>query len=414
MHTDQRGYALVLGLVGSGLLLVLWVHLQNTGRHLNQAHELRTALDTAAYSGAVVQSRTLNALGLLNRAYIGHQIASAHLLTLASWAHWAQTQARQASLANPPIWLIEGFFGSAYGQAYQASQTIPNLNDLLSRLSSSFDAQQRFNSDHYGAFILELEAQTRELRNAVISEILDRNLGHKQAHIKLINDEWQGVFAHYSVAQSISWIKKLKKHFRFLEQRDRTVKSPTPVSERCPHLRHQLRRIGRTEIDEQGHWSADDSLSFHALRSNRWIGCYYREYAMGWAWQPEQGAFFSEPYSEDARDSFADLNFWRWVDQQSGWGYLSESVNPLANSYAVRDRGAWHAEPFRNLVHTESTQYGFELQAQMEQMDKTFTAKTAARSHFKIPFDLRKRHQTPTHESAWFPFWSSSLAEFQF
>src|SRR5690625_1023637 len=103
MHTDQRGYALVLGLVGSGLLLVLWVHLQNTGRHLNQAHELRTALDTAAYSGAVVQSRTLNALGLLNRAYIGHQIASAHLLTLASWAHWAQTQARQASLANPPI-----------------------------------------------------------------------------------------------------------------------------------------------------------------------------------------------------------------------------------------------------------------------------------------------------------------------
>ncbi|HLR29678.1 MAG TPA: hypothetical protein VK082_03780 [Paenalcaligenes sp.] len=412
MHIHQRGYALVLGLIGSGLLLLLWVHLQSVGRHLSQAHELRTALDTAAHSGAVVQSRTLNALSLLNRAYIGHQIASAHLLTLASWAHWAKTQARQSSLANPPVWLIDGFFGTTYGQAYQATQIVPNLSDLLSRLSSSFDAQQQFSGEHYGAFINALEAQTRDLRNAVIVEILESNIGQKQAHIKFIKDEWENVFMHFSAVQGISWVGELQNHFHFLQQRSQTLKSPTPVSERCPHLRHQLRRIGRTEIDEDGHWSVDDSLSFHALRSNRWIGCYYREYAMGWAWQPEQGAAFSNPYSEDARDSFADLHFWRWVDQQSGWGYLSESINPLANSYAVRDRGSWHAEPFRHLPYGKSTQYGFVLKAQVAQMGKTFTAKTGAHSQFKIPSSLRKRYRTATDEQAWFPFWLVSLTEF--
>src|SRR5690625_2564618 len=123
----QRGYAVVLGVLGSGLLLLLWVHLHSVGRDLRAAHELRTALDTAAYSGAVVQTRTLNALSLLNRSYIGHQIASAHILTLAAWAQWTQNQARQASMANPPSWLIGGFFGSSYGSSYSAAQSVPYL-----------------------------------------------------------------------------------------------------------------------------------------------------------------------------------------------------------------------------------------------------------------------------------------------
>src|SRR5699024_11292353 len=67
----QQGYALVLGVLGSALLLVWWSQLYLVGQRLNQAHQLRTALDAAAYSGAVVQTRSLNVLALLNRAYMG-------------------------------------------------------------------------------------------------------------------------------------------------------------------------------------------------------------------------------------------------------------------------------------------------------------------------------------------------------
>lgn len=409
---SQRGYALVLGIIGGGLFLLLWVQLHTVGRHLNYAHELRVALDAAGYSGAVVQSRTLNALGLLNRAYIGHQIASAHLLTLASWAQWTRMQARQSGVANPPSWLIDGFFGSSYGQAYQAAQAVPNLKDLQTRLQSVFAAQQNFNSEYYSAFVTGLAQQTRELRNRVIHEVLSHNLGKPALHIEFIEDDWHEVFASYQPSRSIAWLGELQNHFNFLQQRRRTVQSRTPVSERCPHLRHQLRRIGRTQIDEQGQWSADDSLSFHALRSNRWIGCYYREYAMGWAWHPEQGASFGEPYSEDARDSFGELHFWRWVDQQSGWGYLSESINPLANSYAVRDREVWQAATFRSLVYGQRTQYGLTLRAQVEHQGQIFSARTGAFSRFTLPTSLRWRRPPAADEQAWFPFWTTSLAEF--
>ena len=412
----QRGMAVVLGVLGSALLLVLGLHLYQVGKHLRQAHQLRTALDAAAYSGAVVQSRTLNALSLLNRAYIGHQIASAHILTLAAWAHWAQKQAAQATIGNPPIWLIEGFFGSSYGQAYHATQRVPHLSDLIKRLRAVFTAQQEFNGTYYEHFVHALEEQTRRTRNAVIAEVLARNLSLtsvEESQIEFLNDHWHDLLTQFSPEQGIHWVRSLQQHYAFLKQRARTVRSAFPVSDRCPHLRHQLRRMGQTYLDAQGRWSVEDSLSFHALRSNRWIGCYYREYAMGWAWQPEQGATISAPYSTDAPANFADIHFWRWVNQQSGWGHLSEGVNPLANSYAVRDKVDWQAEPFRSLSYAQHSQFSFVLQARIQLGDENFTAQSGAISRFSLPFQHRWRRSLMGHEQAWFPFWQSALFQYQ-
>src|SRR5690625_6954904 len=80
----------------------------------------------------------------------------------------------------------------------------------------------------------------------------DLNLGKPALHIEFIEDDWHEVFVSYQPSRSIAWLGELQNHFNFLQQRRRTVQSRTPVSERCPHLRHQLRRIGRTQIDEQG------------------------------------------------------------------------------------------------------------------------------------------------------------------
>src|SRR5690625_484938 len=115
--SEQRGYALVLGVLGSAVLLMWWAQLHLVGKRLDQAHQLRVALDSAAYSGGVVQSRTLNALSLLNRAYIGHQIVIPHLVSLGGWAQFAEYQDRQSARAKPPARLKCSIFCSVTDRA---------------------------------------------------------------------------------------------------------------------------------------------------------------------------------------------------------------------------------------------------------------------------------------------------------
>jgi len=410
----QKGYGVVLGLLGSALLLVWLLRLNFVGQKLNQAHHLRTALDSAAYSGAVIQSQALNTLALLNRAYIGHQIATGHLLTLASWADFTQTQSKQISTANPPSWLIHSFFGSQYGRSYEATRSVTRLRDLRNSLSIVYSDQQNFKTRLYQDFVDQIESQIKALRNQIINEVFQMNIRNEHSmlsyEIEVQDDDWADLFTHFSVAQSVQWVKKLKHLYQFLQRRERTVKSAVPVSKRCPHLRHQLRRIGKTRLNAQGNWSVDDTLSFHALRSNRWIGCYYREYAMGWAWQPEQGGALDMPFSEDSRKNFSDLPFWRWVKKHSGWGYLSEGVNPLANTYAVNERKNWQAKKNLNLIYSKSTHYQFSLSLEANLNDQNFKASTAAKSQFILPNHYQWQKAIAGNEQAWFPFWESQLA----
>jgi len=412
----QQGYALVLGVLGSALLLVWWSQLYLVGQRLNQAHQLRTALDAAAYSVAVVQTRSLNVLALLNRAYMGHQIASAQTLSLAAWAQFARNQARQASLSNPPDWLISSFFGGYYGAAYQSTRVVPALAELNAQLGHAFAQQQSFSTELYQNFVHDLERHTKEVRAAVIDEVFSTNMALEKTlinyELSFVQDDWADVFTVFGATQGVSWLRQLQAHYAFLQNRQHTVRSALPVSERCPHLRHQLRRIGRTELNERGQWSAYDSLSFHALRSNRWVGCYYREYAMGWAWQPTQGVALDEPYSAEVRDNFADINFWEWVDQQSGWGFLSEGVNPLANTYAMRDRVQWPAHSVRALDMPFRQQFRFELFLQARLGEQPFNARTAAHSLFQLPPGWQWGQAMPAQDQGWYPFWVTQLGTY--
>lgn len=415
--SEQRGYALVLGVLGSAVLLMWWAQLHLVGKRLDQAHQLRVALDSAAYSGGVVQSRTLNALSLLNRAYIGHQIVTAHLVSLAAWAQFAEHQARQGARANPPAWLIGSFFRTDYARAYQAAQRAPALIHMRNALRTVHAQQQQFTTQIYAHFIKDMAQQSRKTRNQLIEDLLHKNLTHTLAvesvDINITADDWQQVTDKFSVQSAVQWVRDLQRHYAFLKQRTQTIKSMTPVSRRCPHLRHQLRRIGSTQIDDKGRWSAHDSLSFHALRSNRWIGCYYREYAMGWAWQPVQEAEFDLVHSKDAREGFGDLHFWRWVERQGNWDFLSEGANPLANSYAVRDGRAWAAVPFQALDKAVKEHYGFRIAAHALLDGQAFHAQSAAQSQFVLPPGHRWQRQPQGDEQSWYPFWTTALMSYE-
>src|SRR5690554_6367931 len=70
--------------------------------------------------------------------------------------------------------------------------------------------------------------------------------------------------------------------YGFLDPRDHTARNDWIVSPRCPAWRHELRRRGATQWQDYDTWHSLDTQSYHALRSNRFIGYYYREYPMGW------------------------------------------------------------------------------------------------------------------------------------
>src|SRR5690606_23197958 len=106
MPSAQAGQALpvVLALAAVGGMAL--VALYNVGQTAAARVRLTHAADAAAYSGALAQARALNLLAYINRAQVAHQVAMAHLVTLASWAQLGQAHARQQSIRNPPASLI--------------------------------------------------------------------------------------------------------------------------------------------------------------------------------------------------------------------------------------------------------------------------------------------------------------------
>ena len=77
--------ALVAGLVLLAGAVAALVAMHRLGRIIEQRVRLTHAVDAAAYSGAL-QARHLNAIAYANRSQIAHQVAMAHLVTLAASA----------------------------------------------------------------------------------------------------------------------------------------------------------------------------------------------------------------------------------------------------------------------------------------------------------------------------------------
>src|SRR5690606_39193249 len=135
----QGGQALpiVLALATIGGLGL--VALYNVGQTAAARVRLTHAADAAAYSGALQQARALNLLAYINRAQVAHQVAMAHLVTLASWAQFGQAQSTRRTQGNPPASLISMLFGSAAGAAYARSSSTGDAVPGLARAFQQHD-----------------------------------------------------------------------------------------------------------------------------------------------------------------------------------------------------------------------------------------------------------------------------------
>ena len=342
----------VIALMAS-LAFVAWKGSHTLGHLAHDQTSLVRAADAAAYSAAVVQARALNLHAYLNRVQLAHQVAMAHLVTVASAERFRAMQARQSSLFNPPATAIGILFGAPHAAAYLAARAGGAEPVALGQLEQAF---RRHDTLLHDVIATARDQQIRDLipmREHVIRQVLARNVGASgsaqragslessglEYSIRL--DDWPGRVTRIG-GDSPAWQRLLvavSRQHGYLNVRNSNRRNLWAVSARCPHKRHELRRRGQTVLDGQGHWQSTDTLSFHALRSNKIIGCYGREYPMGWAVLQANGADSGMTSPAQVPETpggtpqrFSDQAFWRWVGQQAlpGWDIFNGNDNQLA------------------------------------------------------------------------------------
>lgn len=431
----QSGQVLILGLSMMLVLVVVLLSLFNYGRLLNAKAKQTHTVDAAAYSGALIQARALNMQSYINLAQIGHQVAMAHLVTLASWAKFSATESRQYLSANPPSYLIGMMFGTAHQNAYAASRRATSIMSIAERGN---ELEQRYarHDEIVNTVLLEVAYAVRNnqqaTRDAAIQEVIAANYPQyevasidkagqvsadelkNQLQWQLIEEEANEFTTIYKPTGNYrSLISSVASVYKFLDPRQELTKNSWAVSHRCPHLRHELRRQGTTILNQEGNWQSIDTQSFHALRSNKWIGCYHREYPMGWGWV--SGRFNAIPdgfeYTENPPDNFANQDFWRWVKSATQWDLLGGLQNPLANSRAVVNRIQWGGGglvPFIDINQSGRDKLNFQLFLKGPAIDGHVMTVSAAAESF---FERYQERSDKKHEKAnlWHPYWLARL-----
>ena len=418
----QRGQVLVLGMLLAAVLALAWLRYFATGQVIGGKARLVHGLDAAAYSGALVQARTLNLLSYVNRAQLAHQLAMAHLVTLGSWAHFGGTQAERLMRANPPAHLIGMLFGAEHGRAYLAAAGAVGLTAQAGPdggLGRAWTAHDAFVHGHLRDLSRALAGGLPDARAAAMQAVLAAHYPeHPDAsfELKVSADDWPRlVRTRGPDAELLGFMRRLAGFYRFLGPRNQTARNAWAVDARCPGLRHELRRRGATDLDTGGRWQSGDTQSYHALRSNRWIGCYYREYPMGWAWMPAPGGVpAAGEYVEDAPENFSEQDFWRWVQAATQWDLVGGQANPLGNSYAVRDRQAWASDGLAAYEDVASgmgdeAASGFVVELALPGPEgQRLHARSAAESHFARPSERPDGlREAP---NLFHPYWHARLA----
>lgn len=394
----MRGQALVLALFLAVLCAAALVQLFNGGQLVHDKTRLANAADAAAYSGALVQARALNFQAYANRSQIAHQVAMAHLVTLGSWAQFGATQGQQMANFNPPVHVISMFFGAAHGAGYTSALGAIGLGgegESSGALGAAHAEHDRIVHEVLAGAQAAVMASLPAVRQHTMQAVLDANYGQGDTaradssglallrreagtaaagdgqrlarmtaastasaprgpavvlDTQLLADALPDYVRQYSGtgrARLRSTVLQAADHYGFLAPRNHTERNGWPVQMRCPQLRHELRRRGDTSLEGYGPWRAYDTESYHALRSNQYIGCYYREYPMGWGAVEGGGGDIGQGqvYVDNPPDDFSQQDYWRWVQEHGAWDVANTAMawlaNPLAHSRAVFNGGHW-------------------------------------------------------------------------
>lgn len=428
-EAQQKGQAMMLGLVLCGAGVLAWILMLELGQRVHDKSSLHRATDAAAYSAALVQARALNLHAYLNRAQLAHQLGMAHLIAVATASQYRVTLANQAVRRNPPASLIGAFFGLQHAAAYTAALRHPNETQGQQAFREAFLRHER----HIHQVLDRVrQIQIREAehqRLEAIHRMLISNVGYSGAALKgsslrqlglnvsVTLDETKDQIDQYS-GNDTEWrdfLTHVVGQYEFLTERNRTQRNVWMINPRCPFKRHELRRKGHLRLSRDGHWTSEDSLSFHALRYNKIIGCYHREYPMGWAMlathtelDPQQ----SVPNAVELPD-FSRQVFWKWSRAQAkgGWNIFNGRHNPLAQRYGQSASIKWGSKGLGRYAQLkkgrerQSVRLAIKVSQQLNARD-TIQSHATAQTYFLPPESFGHQKKIP---SLFEPYWRATL-----
>ena len=358
---EQQGAALVVVIAIGAVAAVAWQQRASLSQLLMAQQVLDQSAQAASLAAAQHHARLLNAHAFLNRTLMAHQVAMAHLLTLASAEKMRREMSRQVVRGNPPAYLIGMMFGPQHAAAYAASK-LSSAGASLSGVDMLHRAFKQHDDMLWRDFRQarkELLANIGSTTKQIVHDVLKRNMViQDDAKFDLTVDV---KFSERSlIARSMSsrdqrwrgWFDSVIKKHAYLDKRRKTAKNWWSVSKGCPHMRHHLRRRGESQFDVNGLWQSVDTLSFHAVRGHKIYLCYWREYPMGWANVVSKG---SEQVSVSEHDSlyalkgaapgnFKKVNFLTWIAAQySLTTALYGFNNVLADGRGAHSQILWRA-----------------------------------------------------------------------
>ncbi|MVW78833.1 hypothetical protein [Bordetella sp. 02P26C-1] len=346
-----------------------WVGLMRMSLAAEARVRLTHVADAVAYSGAVAQARSLNLLAYVNRAQVAHQVAMAHLMTLASLNQFAENLAAVKAAGDPPDWLLQRHFGEEAAAAYRMAHLLPVATGRLAGSERELIGEAIHRHDKIVHDVLLKAAdgvvgKMRAMRDQTMLRVLRANYLNIDGNAVRISqaDErdpaaaMQIVVSTEDPAASVArnegrnsgeyrrWVEQAAMRYPFLQSRDLTSLSDWDArhdKRACGEKRFELRRRGHTLLDDAGHWSAQDSLSYHELQGNAGLACYYRENPLAWGQARDRAA--QGPDGVRPPRKFSDVPFWKWVREHTTWDIVTGEENSLADTYADFDAGLMEA-----------------------------------------------------------------------
>lgn len=418
---------LLLALCSSGYLACFYA-----GRVIVAKVRLAHAVDAAAYSVAQMQARTLNAHSYLNRAQLGHHIAMAHLATLGSGIRFQATQARQASRRNPPSTLIGSLFGVSYAIAYSTTaRAVGSIEPNLAFIYDDYRAHdvaihevimktrqslvEKYQQDRH--ILLEQTLLKYMEINKFISEF--QTLKNMELKYEILVDDFLGK-VEVLPSNDSDWTKlitRVKRQYPYLANRNSSETNWWLPLVKCPTYRPKLRRRGYTIQDANGSWIVEDTLSFHAVRSNRTIGCYEREYPMGWAGVSSPGTGLSNAGETRAPTDFSNQSYWRWYQEYAKpeFNPFRSTKNVLASAWARQQLLTWSnlgLANFSRIKKIEKNNIRFKLRVRIKGPSVfgytvNLSAQSVAETFFDLPIIADSQVHVEPHLNH--AFWHSRL-----
>jgi hypothetical protein len=207
-----------------------------------------------------------------------------------------------------------------------------------------------------------------------------------------------------------NFLSGLIEQYDFLAERNRTYRNVWMINPRCPFKRHELRRRGRLQIGRDGQWRSEESLSFHALRYNKIVGCYHREYPMGWAAISTQSSLQNLDKADINLPNFSRQVFWRWERTQRRGTSLTQLFGRSAETtWASKGLGRYAALS----LDRETKPIRISLEVSQKRRDQSVIRSVATAQTYFLPparstsrFPYRASRNIP---SLFDPYWRATL-----